>query len=395
MSETGDVTCEACSACPPQPQAEPERTGFSAPWLACPQCAAMVEVNAALVQQLAEVRAELAAAKNLPSVPELIHLINTAVFSGDDGLKLVRKMRHTEELLKAASATRDALRVENEKLREVVTSAAETASHALANVRSLTGGDERRLRSLIALCNETLQSTGRPAAVVATQEAAMPPAGERPAPIDPGNAPRGCRPEAAGIEAHPPPGSFTVDEAAAVAGEDKPQAYDPATSVQEPGATLPDSAASSSLALHDYGPGRCEVCGLALAGAPEFGCVPGNCSFRPHRGSAEYARLERRREALGLRAAAARQVDEAGAARRGADPVTYSLVGSEPGEEHGLTPTPASSSHVELPCRCRNECRAPAVGHKCTLGNPCLLCPDCKGSGRTGSVSATYEARNG
>lgn len=40
-------------------------------------------------------------------IPELIHLINTAVFSGEEGKTLVRKMLHTEELLKEARQQRD------------------------------------------------------------------------------------------------------------------------------------------------------------------------------------------------------------------------------------------------------------------------------------------------
>lgn len=45
-------------------------------------------------------------------------------------------------------------------------------------------------------------------------------------------------------------------------------------------------------------PLRCEVCGWPLAKSAEFGCVPGNCSYRPEEGSVEYMRIKRRRAEL-------------------------------------------------------------------------------------------------
>ncbi len=45
-------------------------------------------------------------------------------------------------------------------------------------------------------------------------------------------------------------------------------------------------------------PDRCEVCGYALAASLEDGCVPGNCSYRPTIGTAEYHRIMRKRTIL-------------------------------------------------------------------------------------------------
>jgi hypothetical protein len=45
-------------------------------------------------------------------------------------------------------------------------------------------------------------------------------------------------------------------------------------------------------------PVRCEVCDWPLAKTMEEGCVPGNCSYRPHKGTAEYFRIKKRREEL-------------------------------------------------------------------------------------------------
>lgn len=47
-----------------------------------------------------------------------------------------------------------------------------------------------------------------------------------------------------------------------------------------------------------YGEGRCEVCGWTLAATVTLGCVPGNCSLKPHEGSDEYRRIQRRRKEL-------------------------------------------------------------------------------------------------
>jgi len=43
---------------------------------------------------------------------------------------------------------------------------------------------------------------------------------------------------------------------------------------------------------------RCLICDFPLASAIEDGCVPGNCSYRPPKGTAEYQRIQRRREEL-------------------------------------------------------------------------------------------------
>lgn len=53
----------------------------------------------------------------------------------------------------------------------------------------------------------------------------------------------------------------------------------------------------------DYGPGRCEVCGWPLAESADKGCVTGDCSYRPHAGTAECARIEKRRAALAAKKA--------------------------------------------------------------------------------------------
>lgn len=45
---------------------------------------------------------------------------------------------------------------------------------------------------------------------------------------------------------------------------------------------------------------RCPICCWPLAATMEQGCVPGNCSYRPdpHASPAEYARVQRNRQAL-------------------------------------------------------------------------------------------------
>ena len=43
---------------------------------------------------------------------------------------------------------------------------------------------------------------------------------------------------------------------------------------------------------------RCDVCDWPLANRPEDGCVLGNCCYRPESGSAEYYRIQKRKEAL-------------------------------------------------------------------------------------------------
>lgn len=43
---------------------------------------------------------------------------------------------------------------------------------------------------------------------------------------------------------------------------------------------------------------RCEVCDWPLAKTLAEGCVPGNCGYRPDRGSDEYRRIQKRRAEL-------------------------------------------------------------------------------------------------
>lgn len=46
---------------------------------------------------------------------------------------------------------------------------------------------------------------------------------------------------------------------------------------------------------------RCEVCDWPLADSPEKGCVKGNCSYRPEWHSAEWYRMQARRQQIALR----------------------------------------------------------------------------------------------
>lgn len=43
---------------------------------------------------------------------------------------------------------------------------------------------------------------------------------------------------------------------------------------------------------------RCPVCDWPMAATVQEGCVPGNCSYRPDEGSAEWRRIKARRAAL-------------------------------------------------------------------------------------------------
>lgn len=43
---------------------------------------------------------------------------------------------------------------------------------------------------------------------------------------------------------------------------------------------------------------RCPICDWPLAADLSRGCVPGNCSYRPDEGSAEYARIKKRRDLI-------------------------------------------------------------------------------------------------
>jgi hypothetical protein len=41
---------------------------------------------------------------------------------------------------------------------------------------------------------------------------------------------------------------------------------------------------------------RCPICSWPLAVSAKNGCVIGNCSYKPERGTEEYARVERNRQ---------------------------------------------------------------------------------------------------
>ena len=56
-------------------------------------------------------------------------------------------------------------------------------------------------------------------------------------------------------------------------------------------------ASENFLAFHSKPP-RCEVCDWPLAPSIEQGCVEGNCSYRPHEGTAEFYRIEEIRRRL-------------------------------------------------------------------------------------------------
>jgi hypothetical protein len=45
-------------------------------------------------------------------------------------------------------------------------------------------------------------------------------------------------------------------------------------------------------------PARCPICDWPLADNADAGCVPGNCSYRPHEGSPEYHRIRLRKAFL-------------------------------------------------------------------------------------------------
>ena len=48
------------------------------------------------------------------------------------------------------------------------------------------------------------------------------------------------------------------------------------------------------------GENRCAICSFPLAASADKGCVIGNCSYRPHEGTAEHERISRHHAEIDL-----------------------------------------------------------------------------------------------